>query len=316
MLVSGEDCMEMLRCPRSKSALRREDSHTLISQSADGGSPRRYPIVNGVPILVDFEHSVLSEKETIERIGGSVIERKKYRYFSKVVKRLLSPAKKATRKNVDALIQTLMRLPEPPRVLVIGGGSVGQGMGPLYEHPSIMLYNFDLYASPYVQFIADAHQIPLPDEGFDAVVIQAVLEHTLQPCDVVEEIWRVLKPDGLVYAETPFMQQVHEGAYDFTRFSESGHRYLFRRFEAISTGVSGGPGIQFMWSVDYLARSVFRSRSAGKLAKLAFFWTQYLDNLIPEEYAVDGASGVYFYGRKAQQVVSPSDIIAHYKGAQ
>ncbi|CAH2407660.1 hypothetical protein MES5069_620012 [Mesorhizobium escarrei] len=32
------------------------------------------------------------------------------------------------------------------------------------------------------------------------------------------------------------MQQVHEGAYDFTRFTELGHRWLFRRFETISRG--------------------------------------------------------------------------------
>ena len=36
---------------------------------------------------------------------------------------------------------------------------------------------------------------------------------------------------GIVYAETPFMQQVHEGAYDFTRYTVLGHRYLFKKFK-------------------------------------------------------------------------------------
>jgi SAM-dependent methyltransferase len=40
--------------------------------------------------------------------------------------------------------------------------------------------------------------------------IQAVLEHALDPPVVVAEIYRVLKPGGLVYADTPFMQRVHE----------------------------------------------------------------------------------------------------------
>ena len=95
---------------------------------------------------------------------------------------------------------------------------------------------FDIYDTPRVQVVADAHQIPIRDEHFDGVVIQAVLEHVLEPQRVADEIWRVLKPGGLVYAETPFMQQVHEGAYDFTRFTESGHRYLFRRFDLIELG--------------------------------------------------------------------------------
>jgi len=58
------------------------------------------------------------------------------------------------------------------------------------------------------------------------MLVQAGLEHVRDLWQVVAEIHRVLKDDGLVYAETPFMQQVHEGPYDFTRFTESGHRYL------------------------------------------------------------------------------------------
>ena len=39
-----------------------------------------------------------------------------------------------------------------------------------------------------------------------------------------------------MYAETPFMQQVHEGAYDFTRFTVLGHRCLFKYFEKNDSG--------------------------------------------------------------------------------
>lgn len=232
------------------------------------------------------------------------------------VKKILSPTKKSTVHNVARLIDDLSRLDGDAKLLMVGGGSVGQGMEPLYAHLNIHIYAFDVYSSPLVQFVADGHHIPLADEYFDAVVIQAVLEHVLQPAQVVAEIWRVLKPGGLVYSETPFMQQVHEGAFDFTRFTESGHRYLFRSFERLDSGANGGPGTQFMWSVDYLARSVFRSVIVGKMAKLAFFWTQYLDAIIPPQFAEDGASGVFFYGRKSQHPISPSDIIRHYRGAQ
>ena len=82
----------------------------------------------------------------------------------------------------------------------------------------------------------------------------------LEPGRWCAEIHRVLKPGGLVYAETPFMQQVHEGAYDFTRFTESGHRYLFARFDLIDSGVTAGAGTQLLWSLDYFVRGLFRSR--------------------------------------------------------
>lgn len=311
MLVSSEDCLTILRCPLSGEALVRDGSDRLRTASG-----RVYPVLRGKPVLVDFSNSVLSEEAVMATKAHSQIARKNYNGLTARIKRLVSPEKKATARNVARLIADLEALGRPARLLVIGGGSVGQGMAPIYDHPGIEIYAFDIYDTPNVQFIADGHHLPLPDDLFDAVIIQAVLEHVLQPAQVVAEIWRVLRPGGLVYAETPFMQQVHEGPYDFTRFTESGHRYLFRNFDVLASGASGGPGVQFMWSVDYLARSVFRSRKAGKAAKLAFFWTQYLDRIIPPDYAQDAASGVFFYGRKADTPISPRDIVAYYQGAQ
>ena len=93
--------------------------------------------------------------------------------------------------------------------------------------------------------------MPFKNNSFDAIWIQAVLEHTLDPKKVVEEIHRVLKGGGLVYAETPFMQQVHEGAYDISRFTVVGHRYLFKNFKSIRHGGIDGVGTVLTWSVYY-----------------------------------------------------------------
>ena len=49
--------------------------------------------------------------------------------------------------------------------------------------------------------------------------IQAVLEHVLSPESVVKEIFRVIKNDGIVYSEIPFMQQIHMGKNDFNKYS-------------------------------------------------------------------------------------------------
>jgi len=80
------------------------------------------------------------------------------------------------------------------------------------------------------------HTIFFDASSFDGVIIQAVLEHVVEPNHCVEEIHRVLKENGLVYSETPFMQQVHLGRYDFTRFTHLGHRRLFRKFKEICGG--------------------------------------------------------------------------------
>ncbi len=313
-LAPPAEVSELYRCPRTGRPLQADGAGWLISEG-EGEAPR-YALLSDTPFLVDFDRSVLDEEETLATHGASKVERQDYRGAAGMVKSLLSPEKDGTQYNVARFIDAVKERAERPRILVIGGGSIGRGLAPIYDEPDLSVVAFDIYASPYTQFVGDAHAIPLADEAFDGVVIQAVLEHVLEPWRVAGEIERVLKPGGVVYAETPFMQQVHEGAYDFTRFTESGHRYLFRRFETLASGSNGGPGLQFMWSADYLARSVFRSRAAGKAAKLLFFWTQYLDRLVPETYAVDGASGVYFLGRKTGTDFGPKDAVRHYRGAQ
>src|SRR5207244_1565848 len=80
------------------------------------------------------------------------------------------------------------------------------------------------------------------------------------------EIWRVLKPDGLVCAETPFMQQVHGGCYDFIRFSLLGHRRLFQAFEEVRSGIAVGPGTALAWSWTYFLTSFC---GTGRLRPLA-----------------------------------------------
>ena len=169
---------------------------------------------------------------------------------------------------------------------------------------------FDVYASPETDFIADAHHIPLPDASVNGVWIQAVLEHVIQPERVVAEIHRVLKPRGIVYADIPFMQTVHEGAYDFTRFTDTGIRWLFRWFDRMESGVSLGPGRTLLWSIETALGGLFRSYRVGTaIGTLLFFWVRLINYFIPRSFAIDGACGLYFFGRKAAKPVSPKDVI-------
>jgi hypothetical protein len=108
---------------------------------------------------------------------------------------------------------------------------------------------------------------------------------------------------------------VHEGAYDFTRFTESGHRWLFRQFEEIDSGIVLGAASQLLWSIEHVVRGTFRSVTAGVVAKMMLFWLRYLDGLIPRKYASDAASAVYFLGRKSDSAITAKDMIVYYKGA-
>jgi hypothetical protein len=315
MLEKKENYWDLLRCPKTKFPLRQIDSN-LVTDSSDLNQHYRYKVINNIPFLVDFESSVLDEKRTIDTFAKRVIHAPPHKGIQALLKKLVSPPQVTTANNVRQLISLLKSKEKIPRVLFVGGASIGQGMQPFYDDENIKVLGFDIYLSPLVQFIADAHQIPLADESVDCVIIQAVLEHVLEPSQVVSEIYRVLKSDGLVYAETPFLQQVHEGAYDFTRFTESGHRYLFKHFELIKSGAIDGPGTQLLWTIDYFSRSLFRSKAVGKIFKLLFFWIQYLDKIMSEKYSIDTASSVFFMGKKSNQKITPKEIVKHYKGFQ
>jgi SAM-dependent methyltransferase len=309
-----EALLTRLRCPRCGVQLERDGERLRCLGACDHGEPRRFPMIGPQPALVDFERSVLNPDELAHRAGTSAVPRHGERRG--LLRRLYARSTPTSARFAKRLEAELSAGDRRPTLLVIGGGTLGDGLRQLYDDPRVDVVAFDLYVSPWTQLIADAHAVPLASGSVDAVWIQAVLEHVLDPPRVAAEIERVLVPGGWLYAETPFLQQVHEGPYDFTRFTESGHRWLFRGFERVDSGVVAGPGIQMAWSIEHLVTGLLRSRTAGRIARLLFFWVQWLDEWIPERFAIDGASCVFFFGRKAERALTPREMVAEYRGAQ
>ncbi len=287
-----------------------------IISAEDAQSRASYPVAANQPVLIDFSKSAIDRRwyEVEQRSYSLIGPRRK---LPREIKARFFGTASESRANLSEFRSLLTaHNGGKPLVLMVGAGTRGMGTELLYADPDVAQIAFDVYPSPLTHFAADAHRIPLEDESMDGVCIQAVLEHALAPEIVVGEIMRVLKPGGLVYAETPFMQQVHEGAYDFTRFTELGHRWLFRSFDEIRRGALGGPGLSLYWAAKYFFRGVTRSRKAGALLSLPFLMFAWLDRFISASHRIDGANGVYFLGRKSGRALSPSQIVAAYQGAQ
>ncbi|MEQ8541435.1 MAG: class I SAM-dependent methyltransferase [Coleofasciculus sp. D1-CHI-01] len=316
-LLSIEELNSILACPKCQQRLNRtDDSYYCTNENCNYYQTNNFTIVDNYPVIVDFEQSILNKKEIISNPGASVILRNTNPLKKRLKKLLFTNATSNISQHNAIYFKSLLETASSnPVVLIIGGASKGRGTQLLYDSQSLQLISFDLYGTPLTQFIADAHQIPLVDQSIDAVWIQYVLEHVLEPKQVVSEIYRVLKKGGIVYSETPFMQQVHEGPYDFTRFTESGHRWLFKKFELIDSGVVMGAGTQLMWTIEHVVRGVFQSVYVGKIVKILLFWLQYIDKIIPQGYTIDNACSIYFLGRKADKELCPRDIVGYYKGA-
>ena len=229
------DLAEILRCPRCHGRLDLRDARPRCTSLDCDYARDGFPLAAGQPVLVDFENSVFDPAAYTAASAGSVLTRDD-ETFRRRFSRFITGTNPVAGTMAAQLATLLKAKSHAPILLVIGGGARGSGADTLYADPAIKIVGTDVYASSNTRLVADGHSLPFADASFDGVWIQAVLEHVLDPADVVAEIVRVLKPDGLVYAETPFMQQVHEQAYDFTRFTKSGHRWLFRRFAEIDAG--------------------------------------------------------------------------------
>jgi SAM-dependent methyltransferase len=272
-----------------------------------------FPLLHEQPVLIDFAASIIDRAGILGRNGGSVQPRDVNGTWLRThIHRLLCGDNHNARRVASVLMRELKKRGGKPRVLIIGGGTIGAGSSALCTDRDVDVISPDVFASPNTTLVADGHRLPLLDGSVDAVWIQAVLEHVLDPSAVVAEIHRVLKPDGIVFADTPFMQQVHEGIYDFTRFTLHGHRWLFRRFEVIDAGLTRGAGTGLVWSIRYFIRALTRKSSISTVLTLPFFWLRYADRLLDNGLSADGASGVFFLGRRSQKTIAPRDMVGFY----
>jgi ubiquinone/menaquinone biosynthesis C-methylase UbiE len=267
-----------------------------------------------VPLLVDEQQAAFTYDD-IRKTGSAAPSRS---WMARVVPRLGKNLR--ADRNMRSFVAHLSDSRTPKRILVVGGRIAGEGSQVLLADASLEVVETDIALGPRTAIVCDAHNLPFADESFDGVVVQAVLEHVFDPTRCVAEIHRVLRPAGVVYAETPFIQQVHAGAFDFTRFTALGHRYLFRDFELISYGAVCGPGMALAWSYQYFLLSFFEGRRMRKLvrafAAFTAFPLKYFDHLLVDRAAaLDAASATFFLGRKASRPISKRNAINSYQGA-
>ncbi len=222
--------------------------------------------------------------------------------------------------NFRKLKNALLKQNPNPLVLVIGGSIAGYGMDEFLLSPGLEFVETDVSHGPRTALICDAHDLPFESGRFDAVIVQAVLEHVVDPACCVAEIHRVLNHRGLVYAEVPFTQQVHGRQYDFTRFTHLGLRRLFRKFAEVESGATCGPGMALAWSYSYFLLSFARSEPARAFitlfARCTAFWCKYFDRfLIDKPGTLDAASACYFMGRKSDDELTDRELLRLYRGA-
>lgn len=83
-------------------------------------------------------------------------------------------------------------------------------------------------------------------DSYDLVICTEVLEHTLDPFAAVAEIYRILRPGGILVMSTPFNFRIHGPLPDCWRFTVHGLRALLGKFVDVQIEELSTPGRDLM----------------------------------------------------------------------
>ena len=97
--------------------------------------------------------------------------------------------------------------------------------------------------------------IPKPDDTYDAVVNTQVLEHVPDPLAVLKELYRILKPGGVLLLSLPLNAPLHGQPWHYFHFTHYGVFELARKtgFEMVSCEKKGGA----FWALGKRLRDIF-----------------------------------------------------------
>jgi SAM-dependent methyltransferase len=191
-----------------------------------------------------------------------------------------------------ALDRCLSLLTLESRGLVVGAGATKL-------HPAVI--NLDIVPGDKIDVCASAEQLPFPDEMFELVLSQEVLEHVRDPLRAMCEMKRVLKKGGTLYCQVPFIIGYHPGPTDFWRFTKEGIRELIQKagFTCDEVKLAVGPGTGFYRILVEFFASV-AARLSDKLyipvkgaCALFFYPLKWLDPMLLHSSQCDRISGGY-----------------------
>jgi len=117
-----------------------------------------------------------------------------------------------------------------------------EGLGsPRASFPGRDYLGVDLQPGPGVDVVASAEALPQGDASMGAVLALEVLEHVPRFWLAMDELHRVLAPDGVMLLSVPFQVHLHDHPGDYWRFTPAALDSLLRRYPQRLVGSYGPP---------------------------------------------------------------------------
>lgn len=131
------------------------------------------------------------------------------------------------------------------KVLDIGSYSVNGNYRDLFKGTQVEYVGLDIEKGPNVDIVVKDPYFwtELEDESFDFVISGNAFEHIEFPWCTIEEIYRKLKPEGIICLLAPFCLSEHKYPTDCYRYYPDGFKALAKwaGFEVIDATTGGVP---------------------------------------------------------------------------
>ena len=117
-----------------------------------------------------------------------------------------------------------------PGARMLDAGAGDAPYRPFFQHVRYESADFEKVDKPYAKstYVCDlCERIPVEDERFDYIVFNQTMEHLREPAKALSELYRVLAPGGRMICTVPLFYEEHEQPFDFFRYTQFAHQYLF-----------------------------------------------------------------------------------------
>jgi len=226
--LSHQKLRQLLSCPKCFGSFNKK-VELICSECGE-----KYPIISGIaaPIINNSIQKYLSESE--------------HKSFKEQIKSAIPiPDERVWTRQAKKVITRILKEKDPDNEtsFVI---NIGSGVESFYKkifRPFRGLIRLGIPHDGEVNALGDAMALPLKNDSVDLFISSSVIEHLPNPEKAVSELFRTIKPGGLVYAEIPFIGAYHMAPHDYQRYTISGIESLFYRhgFVLEEKGICSGP---------------------------------------------------------------------------
>ena len=122
-------------------------------------------------------------------------------------------------------------------ILDVGGNKNIGEKSYVYNHKNYIYLNISKEANPDI--VGSAFNLPFKNNVFDVVISTEVFEHLEYPSKTANEIYRVLKKNGVFIGSAPFLFPIHGDPDDYYRFTNSSLKLFFKKFRVVKINSLG-----------------------------------------------------------------------------